>query len=69
MSGCEYEQEDFCIFEDIEGKTDWRCGFNKDGHCTAEPSDLVEVCELCGNEDCYNEECLESQTKEKVAEA
>ena len=47
MSGCNYEQEDFCLFEDMEGY-DGKCGFkDKTGHCTAKPSDLEEGCSEC----------------------
>ena len=61
MSGCEYEQEDFCIFEDMEG-FDAKCRFkDQDNHCTAKPSDIVPCCEMCGSSDCYDEECLNSK--------
>jgi hypothetical protein len=47
-SGCEYEQEGFCIFEDTEG-FDAKCPLkDKIGHCTAKPDDLEEYCEDCG---------------------
>jgi hypothetical protein len=58
-SDCEYEQEDFCIFEDVEG-FDAKCPFkDKDNHCTAKPEDIEPCCEMCGSSECYNEECLE----------
>jgi hypothetical protein len=69
MNECEYNQEDFCIFQDVEGFA-YPCRFkDKDNHCTAKPDDLVSVCEMCGSEDCYNEECLEETSvnqKEKA---
>lgn len=47
MSGCEYEQEDFCLFEDVEG-FDSGCKFkDKNHHCNAKPSDLEEGCPEC----------------------
>jgi len=47
MSGCYYEQEDHCLFEGMEGY-DGKCGHkDKDGHCTAKPSDLEEGCPEC----------------------
>jgi hypothetical protein len=65
-SGCEYEQEDFCIFEDVEG-FDAKCRFKgENNQCTAKPSDLTEVCEMCGSQDCTDEECLVTEnTSEK----
>lgn len=46
MSGCEYEQEDYCIIEETEGIKE-PCPFNKGGHCTAKPEDLEEYCSDC----------------------
>lgn len=48
MSGCDYEQEGFCILQDCEDVKEPCVKMDKARHCTAKPEDLTEYCNDCG---------------------